>query len=293
MQVRFLLFFLGAFLRSSFATGQEIPGNWESISLNNIPVRVIDGDTFDADLNGNGRFSKSRERIRLLYVDTPELSSSHKGRDVVFGKPAGEFLRRGLSEQPATLWINPEKPRGNNGRLLAVVENARGNLNLMLISRGHSYFDTRFAWPADFITFARSEAEAFENRRGIWSTRASRHKYLKRLKKEGKTVYSRLNPLFVGAQWEAMTLDLSRFHGRFVRVAGTIKRTRDLRKGAKIIYLRSKQGKNGIPVITFRQQRNLQGLRNLRKGDRVQVEGFVQVYKGKREIRLYRAIKLH
>ena len=68
-------------------TGQVLPGNWKKISLSKIKVRVIDGDTFDADIDRNGLFSNPEEKIRLLYVDTPELSESHKGKDLRHGFP--------------------------------------------------------------------------------------------------------------------------------------------------------------------------------------------------------------
>ena len=42
-----------------------------------MKVRVIDADAFDVDIDRNGLFSNPEERIRLLYVDTPELSESH------------------------------------------------------------------------------------------------------------------------------------------------------------------------------------------------------------------------
>ena len=50
---------------------QALPKNWKNISLKKLKLRVIDGDTFDADINRNGRFSNPQERVRLLYVDTP------------------------------------------------------------------------------------------------------------------------------------------------------------------------------------------------------------------------------
>ena len=50
------------------------------------------GDTIDADFNRNGRFSNPQERVRLLYVDTPELKKSHKGKDSKLGLPAKGFL---------------------------------------------------------------------------------------------------------------------------------------------------------------------------------------------------------
>ena len=65
--------------------GQALPKNLEKISLKKMNLRVIDGDTFDADFNRNGRFSNPQERVRLLYVDTPELKKSHKGKDPKLG----------------------------------------------------------------------------------------------------------------------------------------------------------------------------------------------------------------
>ena len=54
---------------------------------------MIDGDTFDVDVNRNGRFTNPQERVRLLYVDTLELKKSHKGKDPKLGLPAKGFLK--------------------------------------------------------------------------------------------------------------------------------------------------------------------------------------------------------
>ena len=43
-------------------------------------LKTIDGDTFEADLNRNGRIAGKQERVRLLYVDTPELNDPIKER---------------------------------------------------------------------------------------------------------------------------------------------------------------------------------------------------------------------
>ena len=87
--------------------GQALPKNWEKISLKKMNLRVIDGDTIDADFNRNGRFSNPEERVRLLYVDTPELKKSHKGKDPKLGLPAKGFLRTVLSKTNAVFWVNP------------------------------------------------------------------------------------------------------------------------------------------------------------------------------------------
>ena len=75
----------------------------KKISLKKLKLQVIDGDTIDADFNRNGRFSNPEERVRLLYVDTPELNKSHKGKDSKLGLPAKGFLRTVLSKTIAVL----------------------------------------------------------------------------------------------------------------------------------------------------------------------------------------------
>jgi len=258
-----------------------------------MKAEVIDGDTFDADLNRNGKFSNPEERIRLLYVDTPELSKSHKGKDPKFGLPAKEFLSSVLRKKAAVLWIDPSNRTGNYGRLLAVLEVKGHNFNLALIKQGHSYFDTRYSWPEDFKIYAKAEAYAFEKHLGIWSYKKSRKRYLLRMRKEGKTVYSRKNPYFVSKIQEAQSISLSKFNGRFVRVRGKIKKINTLGKGAQLIYLYHQRMKKGLAVISFENQRNWLGLNKIRKGDFLQIEGFATLYKQKQwQIRLHRALLL-
>ena len=60
-------------------------------------LKTIDGDTFEAELNRNGRIAGKQERVRLLYVDTPELNESHKGKDLQYGIPAKDFLKQKLN----------------------------------------------------------------------------------------------------------------------------------------------------------------------------------------------------
>ena len=122
-----------------------------------MKAKVIDGDTFDADLNGNGKFSNLEEPIRLLYVDTPELSKFHKGKDPKFGLPAKGFLSSVLRKTKAVLWVDPSNRSGNYGLLLTVLEVKGHNINLALIKQGHSYFDTRYSWPEDFKTYVKAE----------------------------------------------------------------------------------------------------------------------------------------
>ena len=71
-----------------------------------------------------------------------------------------------------------------------------------------------------------AEAYAFEKHLGICSYKKSRKRYLLRMCKEGKTVYSRRNPYFVSKIQEVQSINLSKFNGRFVRVRGKIKKNK-------------------------------------------------------------------
>ena len=276
----------------ALAGTQALPDGWDALLLSGRKFRVIDGDTFDADLNGDGRLTKTRERIRLLFVDTPELSKSHKGKDLHLGKPAKAFLTEVLEGRRIRLWVNPDYPKGNHGRLLGVLEADGRNVNLGLIAQGHSYFDTRFSFPQDYVTYARAEITAFERQRGIWGTRDSRKRYLQRLRREGKTVYSAKNPWFRIRKIPARLLHLLELQDRFVRVVGTIQKIRKLRKGAKLVYLEHDQIRSGVPVITFENQRRWQKLEGLKRGETVLIEGFVSQYKQEWQIRLHRGVRL-
>ena len=147
---------------------QGLPRGWNLISLKDLKLKTIDGDTFEADLNRNGRIAGKQERVRLLYVDTPELNESHKGKDLLHGIPAKDFLKQKLNTGRCSLWVDPGNSRGNRGRLLGLVEFSGNNINLELIREGHSYFDTRFSRPRNYVLYARQEAQAFISRRGIW-----------------------------------------------------------------------------------------------------------------------------
>ena len=59
---------------------KDFHGGWNLISLKDLKLKTIDGDTFEADLNRNGRIAGKQERVRLLYVDTLELMNPIKGR---------------------------------------------------------------------------------------------------------------------------------------------------------------------------------------------------------------------
>ncbi|MBF0236851.1 MAG: thermonuclease family protein [SAR324 cluster bacterium] len=286
-----LVIFLLSFVASVYAL-EGIPDHWIRFPIPDTMKTVVDGDTFKVDLNANGQYAPKHESIRLLFVDTPELSESHKGQDLKFGLPAKVFLDSLLNKKPLALWINPQNKYDKHQRLLAILEVRQQNGNLLLIREGHSYFDTRFGFPHNFNDYARAEALAFNRHRGIWSTSASRQRYLKRLQSEGKTIFSTQNPLFIPELLQAGEFAPKRFEGRFVRMEGQIKKIRNFNKGVQL-YVFESSGDNEISVVWFEHQREMQGSAHLVIGDQMYAEGFVQLYKQRIwQIQTYRAWKI-
>ena len=62
----YILKLLILLLAHSALVAQDIPTGWNMISLKDIKLRTIDGDTFEADLNRNGRIAGKQELVRLL-----------------------------------------------------------------------------------------------------------------------------------------------------------------------------------------------------------------------------------
>ena len=259
----------------------------EIIALRSPPVHVNDGDTFEADLNGNGKLEFPRERVRLLYVDTPELSNSHKGKDTRFGLPARAFLAHSLKRLPIALWIDHSRPRDKFGRTLALVHVGQTVLNLRLIRLGHSYFDTRFGFPPGYARYAKAEAEAYRERLGIWSTPASRADYLKRLRKEGKTPADPGNPLFLPGLHPTSRVDLRAHTKRFLRLQGKLLKRRSLRKGAWLLTFAGIRPDAPLQVYVPAQVNRKVRVQSWPNGARVIMDGFAQLYRGRPQLRLH------
>jgi endonuclease YncB( thermonuclease family) len=100
-------------------------------------ISVVDGDTLEADVFlpfGIGLFD---QRIRVLGVDTWEVSGEEKPKGLIAKEYTDSFTKSG------TVWIAPvgKRQRDNFGRLLAKVYVVRDGvwreLSAELISNGH------------------------------------------------------------------------------------------------------------------------------------------------------------
>jgi primosomal replication protein N len=92
---------------------------------------------------------------------------------------------------------------------------------------------------------------------------------------------------------KAEVIDLLEYEGRFVRLRGKVKKIQKLGNGVKLFLMQHQQQPQGLPVISFEKQRQWQGLDKIRKGDLLQIEGFVTLKKQPQgEIKLHRAVML-
>ena len=273
-------------------TGAQEPALSHRPAVPTGRLQVLDGDTFEADLDGDGTLTTPRERVRLLYVDAPELHESHKGQDLAHGQPARDALARWLAEGPLRLAVDPDVPRGYYGRTLAVVFAGEHNLNLRLIHAGHSPFDTRFRLPAphgEYRRYVAAEAAAFTGRRGIWGDAASRKRYLARLKREQRTPQAADNPLYHEPLLRAGSDALAPLEGRYVRLRGVLLQRRRLGEAMFLLRLGAADGaaSDAATAVVFPRLARRLAPTAWPLGGPLYIEGFVQRYRGRPQIALH------
>jgi endonuclease YncB( thermonuclease family) len=280
---------------SLLAIAQQRPADNATQSEWNLPhplVRVIDGDTLDVDLNGDGRLDPPRERLRLLYIDTPELEPNHKGQDRKHGLPAKAALERLVSTGPMQVVAAPGAARDPFGRLLARVRCGALDVSREIIRLGHSPLDTRFSFAPDYDDLVDLEAQAFSANRGIWADAPSRHKYLARLKKEGRTPEAAGNALWLPGIQSVASFDTGAAVGRYAVVTGVVRERRPLRKGVTLISLGDADRPGSARILTLVVFANIAQRLDVAHwpvAARVRVEGFVARYRGRVEMQLHYA----
>lgn len=127
-------------------------------------VRVIDGDTLVATINGK------EEYIRLLLVDTPE--TKHPDKEVQpFGPEASQLMKDTFSPSDSIQIEFGTEKRDKYDRLLAYVYTEDGNMfNKMLLEKGLAR--VAYVYPPNdkyVEEFRELESEVQNKEIGIWS----------------------------------------------------------------------------------------------------------------------------
>jgi len=136
--------------------GTDVPGT--------IPahvVRVVDGDTFEAIIDGR------EETVRLILVDTPE--TVHPSKPVEpFGPEASQYAKETLEGKDVRLELDVSE-RDQYGRVLAYVWIGDRMFNEMLLEKGLARVAV-FPPDVKYVDrFREIEKEAKRKGIGIWS----------------------------------------------------------------------------------------------------------------------------
>ncbi len=146
------------------APSPTTPNPTGSGASNATVVRVIDGDTIDADIGG------ANERIRLIGIDTPETKKPNTPIQC-YGPEASEFTKHTLPVGTRILIVRDLEARDDYGRLLGYVYRSSDGLfvNLQLAVEGFARpltFHPNDTHAAEFVAAARA-AEAADL--GLWA----------------------------------------------------------------------------------------------------------------------------
>ena len=103
-----------------------------------VVVDVYDGDTVTVDLDLGFHVWVRGEKIRLAYIDAPELKGEHKDDGIA----AGDFLRQ-LVLNKNVIVQTIKNPKGGDkkekyGRYLGVIWHDGVNVNDLLVAKGHA-----------------------------------------------------------------------------------------------------------------------------------------------------------
>ncbi len=269
---------------------------------------VVDGDTWKADFDGDGSITIPEEKLRLVYVDTPELNSK-KDWNRADAERAEDFLRQSFQDwqrryPPPTkveIWLPQGIRRGKYGRLLGQICLGKNNLNLDLVRQGWSVLNTRYQVPSRYDDFLEAESQAFEDGVGIWKKKVSRQYYLERLRddkngqnerngrnerneRNGRTVHSKENPAYRGLislkEWDR---ERQLAIGKFVELEGVVQESFRRWQGGWL-YWKMILGANRDPLevrFSLLALRRGPHVEKVRVGEKVRVDGWLHAKGGK------------
>lgn len=126
--------------------GVQVKLSYESRAINPfyvyraVPVRVVDGDTVDLDVDLGFQVYR-RERIRLAGIDAPEMRGPERPRGVEAREALIGMMWDGMKPRNVTLWTMRDR-RGKFGRYIGVlfvtVNGESIDLNKWMVEKGYA-----------------------------------------------------------------------------------------------------------------------------------------------------------
>lgn len=132
----------------------------EDVEKTFLVTRIIDGDTFEIE---------TKQKVRLIGIDTPELNTTNRKAVDCFAEEAKEKLTR-LILNKQVKFIKDISQTDRYGRLLRYAYVGDTFINKILIQEGFAYAAT---FPPDVkykSVFLVAQQQAKENDEGLWSS---------------------------------------------------------------------------------------------------------------------------
>jgi len=132
---------------------------------------VVDGDTIDVVFSKPPKGCGETERVRLIGVNTPELT---KSPPEYYAEEARNFTNRWWRDSVRVEFDKVSALRDYYGRLLAYIYVDNGRLlNKLLISEGCGRYYGYFNFETERMKeFAEAEEEARKEEKGIWAAQS-------------------------------------------------------------------------------------------------------------------------
>jgi micrococcal nuclease len=125
-------------------------------------VKVFDGDTFLARINGHEEF------IRLREIDAPEIANRKQKGQEPWGRKARDFALSRLKHRKVRLETENQDERDAYGRLLAYVFVGESLLNREMIESGNAFFYRALVRGRYAARLEGAENSAREKGLGVW-----------------------------------------------------------------------------------------------------------------------------
>lgn len=156
--------------------GPDRFGVWEELPEEAVPVEfadVVDGDTIEVVVSGDGRRSRD-ETVRMIGIDTPEVSYSYGNEPECFG-PEATRRTEGLLLRAEAIWLEEDiDPLDGFDRLLRYVwfvseiDGELYLLNEVLVREGYAEAKTYRPNTRYQETLDEAEEEAIRDSAGMW-----------------------------------------------------------------------------------------------------------------------------
>ena len=135
--------------------------------------RIIDGDTITVDVT-IGTKHYTDKKVRIMFIDTPEVHDNSHGKAMPEGISATELLKKYLSHGDPVTLLNPSGKIqfDRYRRLLAIVVFNNTSIEDIIISEGYSVLWRKYGDPPEpyLSKWKKAEENSRLHKKGCWAS---------------------------------------------------------------------------------------------------------------------------